>query len=387
MSQQILTRIAIGNYLLSTAGSLTQSADALSVAQTILIAHDASELILSALAASAGATFKDKHKTFLMDYVKALEEKKHLGIKLFFDELNEARIAFKHLGIPPNAAHFYDCVAKARKYLNDACVEFLGQTLEEVGLEALIEDDLARDFYSQGKNLRQQRKFRESLELMAQAFRQSLNATPFVYTVSVGEPDTEAALHLLGCGVDPSMFMSLQRLLPSIDHAGALTWNTRDRGHPANWTQENVDYCLAAILKIILQIQHAPFGAYAVRFQSVFEDVLTAKRDGVILQGERGGFHRLFHRGRPQRELVGQLKKGQQVWGHVTPAYEFDPPNKWEKTTFENANIFVLSAPKGDSLENLDENIELIVRTDLVDLSYRVMDDGEIRKRFPHLFE
>ena len=386
MSQQILTRIAIGNYLLSTAGSLTPSADALSVAQTILLTHDASELILSALAASTGATFKDKHKTFMMDYVNALEEKKHIGIKLFFNELNEARIGFKHLGIPPNASHFYDCTAKARQYLDDACVTFLGQTLEEVGLEALIEDDLARDLYTQSKKLRQERKLREALELIGRAFRQSLNATPFMYIVIVGDPDTEAALHLLGCGVDPSMFISLQRLLPTVDFGGAVTWNTRDRGHPANWTQENVDYCLAAVLKIILQIQHAPFAAWAAPFQVAFEDVLTAKRDGVLLHGERGGFYRLF-RSREPRKIVGELEEGQQIWGHVTPAFEYDYQGKWEETTLENANIFVLSQPKGDSLKNLETDTEIIVRTDLVDLSYRVKDNSDVRERFPHLFE
>ncbi len=67
-------------------------------------------------------------------------KRKQLGIKLFFNELNEARIAFKHLGIPPNMNHFHDCVAKTRRYLDETCRSCLGLSLEEVGLEALIED-------------------------------------------------------------------------------------------------------------------------------------------------------------------------------------------------------------------------------------------------------
>ncbi len=74
-SPQVLNRIVIGNYLISTTGLLTPNADPLSVAQSILLAHDASELVLAGLAASIGATFKDRHKTFLMDYVNAIEEK------------------------------------------------------------------------------------------------------------------------------------------------------------------------------------------------------------------------------------------------------------------------------------------------------------------------
>jgi hypothetical protein len=53
ISQQILNRIAIGNHLFPTANSLTPNADPLSVAQAILLAHDASELILASLAISS----------------------------------------------------------------------------------------------------------------------------------------------------------------------------------------------------------------------------------------------------------------------------------------------------------------------------------------------
>jgi hypothetical protein len=387
-SQQVLSRIAIGNYLLSSAGSLTPNADPLSVAQSILLAHDASELVLAALASSIGAAFKDKQKTFLMDYVNAIEEKKHLGIKLFFNELNEARVAFKHLGIPPNALHFYDCVVKARRGLDEACVACLGHPLEEVGLEALIEDDAARERYSESQLLNQQGDFKECLESLGLTFRRALDLSPFAYIVSVGEPETEAALHLLGCGVEPGMFMSLQEFLPSVDLGDKITWNLRDRGHPGNWTTESIEFCLAAVLKIILQIQHAQFRPHAIPFEYVFEDVLTAKADGVLLQSERGGFYRILSRpgGRPRREPVGELKKGQQISGHVTPAYEFDPPSKWEKTFIDNANIFVVSRPRGESLGKLEADVDLIVRADLVELSYRVMDHPDIREKFPQLF-
>jgi hypothetical protein len=149
-----------------------------------------------------------------------------------------------------------------------------------------------------------------------------------------------------------------------------------------------VDYCLAGVLKIILQIQHAPFNAHAIPFRYVFEDVLTAKKDGVVLQAERGGMHRLFYglRGRPDREIVGELRKGQQVSGHVTPAFEADPPNKWAETPLDAANIFVVSQAKGDSIGILEPDMDLIIPVDLVEMSYRVMDRPEIRERFPHLF-
>ena len=136
--------------------------------------------------------------------------------------------------------------------------------MAEIGLEALIENADAREAYSRSKNLNEKGRFKESLEALGIAFRHGLDTTPFALVVTVGAPETEAALHLLGSGVDPSMFMSLQRFLPSVDDADAIIWNTRDSGHAGNWTRENVDYCLGAALKIILQIQHAQFGAHAI---------------------------------------------------------------------------------------------------------------------------
>jgi hypothetical protein len=171
-----------------------------------------------------------------------------------------------------------------------------------------------------------------------------------------------------------------------VDFAKTIKWNVRDRGHPANWTRENVDYCLAAALKIILQIQHAQFGAHAIPFPYVFEDVLTANTDGVVLNSERGGIYRALSFLRSPRKGVGVLNKGQQVSGHVTPAYESDSSDRWEKTSLETANIFVVSEPKGDSLGEIEPDTDIIVRADLVELSYRVRDNPETRERYPHLF-
>lgn len=80
------------------------------------------------------------------------------------------------------------------------------------------------------------------------------------------------------------------------------------------------------------------------------------------------------------------LKKGEQICGHVTPAYDFDPPSKWEEAPLDSANIFVVSLPEGDMLKHIEVDTDIIVRSDLVELSYRVKDTLEVRERYPHLF-
>jgi hypothetical protein len=388
ISQQVLSRIAIGNYMLSTAGPLTPSSDPLSVAQTVLIAHDASELILAALAQSVG--FTSKEKTTFMEYVTAIEGSKGpLNISLFFKELNGARVGFKHSGILPTPQQFHDCVNGARLNLDKACRACLNKPIDEVGLEMLIENDNARQSYEEAQIHNRSGEFEEALKSLGRCFREALDTTPFAYSVNVGEADTGAALHLLGCGVDPSMFLSLQEFLPSVswyETVSEAKWNLRGTGHPGNWTRENVDYCLEVTLKIILQIQHAPFRPHATPFEYVFEDVLTAKTDGVLLNSERSIHRFFFGGGASSRKVVGELKKGEQISGHVTPAYEADSSYKWEKADWEVANVFVVSRPRGATLPELESGTELLVRADLVDLSYRAADYPSAREKYPHLF-
>jgi len=382
VSQQVLNRIAIGNSLLSTVGPLTPNADPLTVAQTVLLAHDASELTLAALAESVG--FTSKERTTFMEYVTEIEKAKgSLSISLFFKELNGARVSFKHSGILPTAQQFHDCVTSARVNLDKACRACLGRSIDEVGLEALIEDDAARKLYEEAKVHHQRSSFEEALKALGWCFARALDATPFAYYVHVGEADTEAALHLLGCGVDPSTFLALQRFLPSVS-GDETSWKLRETGHPGNWTEENVEYCLDATLKIILQIQHAPFKPHAMPFEYVFEDVLTARADGVVVNAE---YVLNFGPGSPLRWAVGELKKGEHIAGRLTPAYESDPPSEWIKTSIDNANLFVLS-PTGREVfgKKIEPYVQLLIRADLVDISHRVIDNEWVRGRFPHLF-
>ena len=157
------------------------------MAQAVLLAHDASELVMAALAGSIGATFKDKQRTFLTNYVDAVEERTPVRIRMFFNDLNEARVAFKHFGILPNTHQFHDCVYKTRKHLDEACLACLKMSLREAGLEMLIEYDPARSLYEEAKLHSRGARFEEALKSLGRCFRQALDATPFAYNVGSRE--------------------------------------------------------------------------------------------------------------------------------------------------------------------------------------------------------
>jgi hypothetical protein len=183
------------------------------------------------------------------------------------------------------------------------------------------------------------------------------------------------------------MFLSVQSFLPELHWADdGSTWNQRERGHEANWTRENATYCVDSLLRIILQIQHAPFSPHAIAFEYVYEDVITANQDGVVVEAfdEMYGF---FGRARrSQRKLFGTLSRGQTISGRLTPALDLTPPSMWEETSLDLADLFVISQPKTGLPGNLEPHTQLFVRAELVTLSHRVIDTPMNRRRFPHLF-
>ena len=123
-------------------------------------------------------------------------------------------------------------------------------------------------------------------------------------------------------------------------------------------------------------------------FEYVFEDVLTAKTDGVVVNAYSMIAEALgLSSGRPERTAIGHLQKGEQISGHATFAYEFDPPSKWEDTSIDSANLIVLSPAGGEFLGRKVKPYErLLIRADLVEHSYRAIDDPTVREKFPHLF-
>jgi len=387
LPSEMLYRIVVGNNLLSTAGTTSPNADPLVVAQTVLLAHDASELILAALVSTTGITYRAKDKKFLINYVEDLEDKKNIEGKIFFNELNDARVAFKHSGILPTSLQFHDCIDKAKGYLNKACVKCIGKSLDEIDLTMLIENTEARKLYEQSKQLCKEKKMQQVLETLGLCFRRVLDDTPYQYIVEIGIPESEAALHLLGCGVDPSSFLSMQKLLPEINSLGEIKWNFRATGHPGNWSQDNIDYCMKTLLKIILQIQHAMFTAPAVPFNLIFEDVLIANRNGVSVYIEDGGAYAMLGT-KPDRRYFGELNNEQKIYGQLTPAMEIPPRGNWRETSIEFANILIVHNPKIEIIGNFEisDFSNLLVKPEDVEISHRLIDNQWVRERFPHLF-
>jgi len=100
--------------LASREGVLTPRSDAISVARTILRAHDAAELALAAIATEVAAEVRDQ--ATLMEYPVAILRVRPgsnaFPGRSYLESLNRARRDFKHAGNLPHVPDWYRVIEK-----------------------------------------------------------------------------------------------------------------------------------------------------------------------------------------------------------------------------------------------------------------------------------
>ncbi len=147
------------------------------------------------------------------------------------------------------------------------CSDYLGVSLSALDLSMLISDSNARRLYTEAADLSRTGHYREDLEQLARALRLAIDASPLPFSLSPGEPDPQTALQLTAHGVDPGAFTRMQEFLPRVYFADdEIKWDTRSRGHEANWRERNVAFCLATCVDLIRKIQYADYQPTAVEF-------------------------------------------------------------------------------------------------------------------------
>jgi Dolichyl-phosphate-mannose-protein mannosyltransferase len=96
----------------------------------------------------------------------------------------------------------------------------------------------------------------------------SLEAAPDVGGITVGRAKAEDALKLTAFGASANDFLRLQEFLPMISGfppglSGSpypldVFWKQNGFGHPGNWREDVVEFCISTYLNVALSIQHAP---------------------------------------------------------------------------------------------------------------------------------
>jgi hypothetical protein len=350
----ILNRLISARHLLESNGSpLTRAVSSILLAQRILQVHDASELVLLALASHSSITAKEidgkvrKEPSFMALTRAVLSACQSAGYasnfeRLFFD-LNDSGVAFKHHGRLPDPGTTYSLPNDVESVLNGICQALLGTSLIDIDLAEAVADSDAKLYFASAKQLINRSEFKAALEHIALALTDVFWSFPGTAYFEVGAPSTEHALLLSGRGIDPASFLLMQQLLPICRWPSDIEWETRIFGHQGNWTEANASFCLNTAIRVAIGLQDSQQPIRPLDFYDVYEDVLTVIHSASIATLKRGSGWL------PQsiRSVPVELKEGDTIrcraTGHSAKNDDLFPK---QEVDFENAEWIAAARPK-----------------------------------------
>lgn len=324
---EIIQQLLFSKSLLSEILFLPEAeASSFSIAKKILIAHDAVELGIAAIADQIGA-LPTQGKRFLMDYFDPIKSKKHkkreVGGKEYCRQLNLVRGDLKHGMILPNPNQWVNVGDKIYSYLSDWCREYLKISLDDLDNSILIKNLKVKEFYDNAKIELSSDNYQQVLELLAKAAYLLFEENSALRSLQVGIAKAEDAIKLAAFGVHANDFLALQEFLPQIskksDADFSIRWTQKSFGHPGNWRKDSASFCMTSFLDLALKIQNADWIPGPISFLAVYEYKIEAIKDNVEIWSEdwsdvyKPGFSLLS----PERKVIKVLKKGESIRGMV----------------------------------------------------------------------
>jgi hypothetical protein len=161
------------------------------VALNVLLAHDAAELALAAVAHHC-EKLPSGNRRYLMDYfapLKTLHPKTDVRGQGYFDQLNRVRVNLKHKGIFPEPNQWMGVAERVYEYLSGWCSKYLHITLDELDRSVLLTDQAVKEHYDSAKRHFVQRKYKEVMEELAWTLHTVLETKPALSGISVGQSD------------------------------------------------------------------------------------------------------------------------------------------------------------------------------------------------------
>ncbi len=241
--------------------------DSYVIAMHVLNAHDAADLVFASIADhQQKLTAAVGKMPAMVECLKLIDSttNKYEG---YFKQLNEARNTLKHVGNLPNTNQWVSVAQDVFEKLSTLCEETLNISLGEVDESELLMNDEVRAYLDAAKEARISEDFKLALEETGRALFVSLEAAPDIGGIQVGCPKTEDALKLTAFGISANDFLRLQEFLPSVSGVSPLLtgqrepleieWKQSEFGHPGNWNDDVVSFCISACLNVALSIQNA----------------------------------------------------------------------------------------------------------------------------------
>jgi hypothetical protein len=310
-SEETVFRLLLAKSLLDpTRTHSVAEPDSFFLAQQLLRAHDAAELVMAAVAQHCQARTQEN---YLMLYVSAVEKKTEKAVdgKEHLSQMSQARNGLKHYGNLPNEKQWVRVTEKVYEYAEKWCREFLDIDLATLDQSALLQLSEVRQLYADAETKKGAGDYQGALESLGKALHVVFEENAALRGLHAGVPRSEDAIKLAGYGVHGNDYLALQEFLPTINEdkeTGELTpqWEQTELGHPGNWRKNAVEFCLRAFLDIALKIQNASWIPGAIEFEALYEYKVTALRPVDVLgdlpvDGESGG------------EVLRSLREGESI--------------------------------------------------------------------------
>jgi hypothetical protein len=323
LRKEVLDRLILAKSILSSAGrALGGQPNAHVIARRVLNAHDAADLVFASIADHQHKLRSKGKASAMMECLALIDSaNKYEG---YFRQLNEARNGLKHVGNLPNSGQWADVIEEVFDKLSDLCVRTLGTSFQQLDRGELLFSDEARAYLAAARAARLSGDFRVALEEIGKALFVSLEHVSGAGGIQVGSAKAEDALKLTAFGVSANDFLRLQEFLPLVSgrpkeafdrwQPDETSWKQSEFGHPGNWREEVVDFCIEAYLDIGLRVQDALPIPNAIELWILYQYRVTAKDDQVEVWRDAVQVHRA---GIPLPVLQPQhrryLKKGESV--------------------------------------------------------------------------
>jgi hypothetical protein len=338
LKTQTVDRLLLSKSLLERIGFRpTAVHDRHTVAANILAAHDAAELAIAAICDELGCS-PQQGKSYLMDYFEPLKQAEHpdkeVHAKDYFRNLNEARSLLKHRGLFPDPRQWARVGEITFQHIAKWCSDYLNESFGELDASALLVDPQVREMYEEAKRSSAQQDFKTALEKLALALSKVFGDNAALRGFEAGWAKPEDAIRLAGFGVHGNDYLALQQFLPHVrrwgEQANVPRWKQSEFGHPGNWEEQNIEFCLRTFVDVAVQIQGAQWVPGPVKRDIIYDQQIEALRDGVEVwhmvpeqqEGQRMSGYGFLLGGPLKREVIRTLKRGETLRARVSVSSE-----------------------------------------------------------------
>lgn len=365
----------------------TSNPDRFSLAINILLAHDAAELTIAAIASHLDK-LPTGDKRYLMDYfssIKTLHPEKEVAGKSYFDQLNRVRVNLKHKGIFPDPQQWGGVGDRVYEYLQQWCFQYLELSLDDLDESVLIRDPEVKRYYEEARANFAMQKYKDVMEKLAWALHAIFEKKAALHGLAVGVPNAENAIRLAAFGVQANDFLRLQQFLPRIlvqfQGPPKIRWSQSEYGHPGNWHAETARFCLRTFLDLALKLQMVSWIPGPIHFSLVYECKIEIIKDTAEVWNlpEDKPYDYNLNGDIINRELIKKLSKGTVLRGSA-----------WTENKEGLLGLLVEKKPKKDEIFITCDDPEKIsgyVAKDAVKIICSPRTHEFIKENFPDLPE